>query len=72
MPLSIIYSASYCFTVFAYKLHSDQFSSCLFPRQISVKIPVILRTLDFFYKNLGFCLELGLLNSETEIGTGVA
>ena len=31
-----------------------------------------LRTLDFFLSNLGFCLELGLLNSETEIGTGVA
>ena len=29
-------------------------------------------TLDFFTSNLGFCLELGLLNSETEIGTGVA
>ena len=29
-------------------------------------------TLDFFKSNLGFCLELGLLNSETEIGTGVA
>ena len=28
-------------------------------------------TLDFFYK-LGFCLELGLLSSETETGTGVA
>ena len=26
----------------------------------------------FFKSNLGFCLELGLLNSETEIGTGVA
>ena len=24
-----------------------------------------------FISNLGFCLELGLLNSETEIGTGV-
>ena len=31
-----------------------------------------LNTLDFFISNLGFCLELGLLNSETEIGTGVA
>ena len=29
-------------------------------------------TLDFFISNLGFCLELGLLNSETEIGTGIA
>ena len=29
-------------------------------------------TLDFFTSNLGFCLKLGLLNSETEIGTGVA
>ena len=29
-------------------------------------------TLDFFMSNLGFCPELGLLNSETEIGTGVA
>ena len=29
-------------------------------------------TLGFFISNLGFCLELGLLNSETEIGTGVA
>ena len=28
--------------------------------------------LDFFIRNLGFCLELGLLNSETEIGNGVA
>ena len=27
-------------------------------------------TLDFFYKQL--CLELGLLNSETKIGTGVS
>ena len=26
----------------------------------------------FFISNLGFCLELGLLNSETEIGTVVA
>ena len=26
----------------------------------------------FFISNLGFCLELGLLNSKTEIGTGVA
>ena len=26
----------------------------------------------FFKSNLGFCLELELLNSETEIGTGVA
>ena len=25
-----------------------------------------------FISNLGFCLELELLNSETEIGTGVA
>ena len=31
-----------------------------------------LNTLDFSYKQLGFCLELDLLNSETEIGTGVA
>ena len=29
-------------------------------------------TLDFFISNLGFCLELGLLNSETETGTGFA
>ena len=29
-------------------------------------------TLDFFISNLGFCLEFGLLNSETEIGTEVA
>ena len=28
--------------------------------------------IDFFTSNLGFCLELGLLNSETGIGTGVA
>ena len=26
----------------------------------------------FFISNLGFCLRLGLLNSETKIGTGVA
>ena len=26
----------------------------------------------FLISNLGFCLELELLNSETEIGTGVA
>ena len=26
----------------------------------------------FFISNLGFCLELGLFNSETKIGTGVA
>ena len=26
----------------------------------------------FFISNLGFCLELGLLNSKTEIGIGVA
>ena len=25
----------------------------------------------FFISNIGFCLELGLLNSETDIGTGV-
>ena len=43
MLLSIIYSPSYGFTMFDYKVHSDQFSSRLFPRQISVKIPVILR-----------------------------
>ena len=29
-------------------------------------------TLNFFYKQLRIFLELGLLNSETEIGTGVA
>ena len=28
-------------------------------------------TLDFFISNLGFRLERGLLNSETEISTGV-
>ena len=28
--------------------------------------------LIFFISNLAFCLELGLLNSKTEIGTGVA
>ena len=32
----------------------------------------ISSTLDLFLSNLGFCLELGLLNSETETGTGVA
>ena len=26
----------------------------------------------FFISDLGFCPELGLLNSETEIGTGIA
>ena len=26
----------------------------------------------FFISNLGFCLEPGMLNFETEIGTGVA
>ena len=31
-----------------------------------------LITVDFFISNLGFYLELGLLNSETEFGTGVA
>ena len=31
-----------------------------------------INTLDFFISNLGLCLELGLLNSETEIGTGIA
>ena len=31
-----------------------------------------LCTRFFFISNLGFCLELGLLNSETKIGTGVA
>ena len=30
-----------------------------------------LNTLDFFISNLGFCLGLGLLNSETETGTEV-
>ena len=29
-------------------------------------------TVEFFTSNLGFCLELGLLNSETKIGTGIA
>ena len=29
-------------------------------------------TLGFSISNLGFCPELGLLNPETEIGTGVA
>ena len=33
---------------------------------------LILPTLDFFISNLGFCLELGFLNSEIETGTGVA
>ena len=28
--------------------------------------------LHFFISNLGFCLELGLLNCKTKIGTGVA
>ena len=32
----------------------------------------ITTTLDFFISNLEFCLELGLLNSETEIVTGTA
>ena len=39
----LLYSASYCFTVFDYKRYSDdRFSSGLFPWQVSVKIPVIL------------------------------
>ena len=33
---------------------------------------IYLITLYFCISNLGFCLELGLLNSETKIGTGVA
>ena len=37
-----------------------------------LKCKLLMHTLDFFISNLGFCLELGLLNSETEIGTGVA
>ena len=32
----------------------------------------LIYTRFFITSNLGFCLELGLLNSETEIGTGVA
>ena len=38
----------------------------------ALQIKVFQDTLHFFLSNLGFCLELGLLNSETEIGTGVA
>ena len=37
-----------------------------------LKCKLLMHTLDFFISNLGFCLELGLLNSEAEIGTGVA
>ena len=33
--------------------------------------PILYYTRFFLISNLGFCLELGLLNSETEIGTGV-
>ena len=29
-------------------------------------------TLNFFISYLGFCLQLGLLKSETEAGTGIA
>ena len=43
MFLSIIYSASYCFTIFDYKLQSNLFSGRLFSQQVSVKIAVILR-----------------------------
>ena len=32
----------------------------------------ILVNQAFFISSLGFCLELRMLNSETEIGTGVA
>ena len=41
-------------------------------QKISRFSPSMLTTLDFFISNLGFCLEHGLLNSETEISTGVA
>ena len=37
-----------------------------------LKCKLLMQTLDFFISNLGFCLELGLLNSETVIGIGVA
>ena len=41
------------------------------PRKI-MNSTVTHYTRFFFVSNLGFCLELGLLNFETEIGTGVA
>ena len=37
-----------------------------------LKCKLLMQTLDFFISNLGFCLELGLLNSGAEIGSGVA
>ena len=42
-----------------------------FANDFSRKIFLILHYI-FFKSNLGFCLELGLLNSETKVGTGVA
>ena len=39
---------------------------------IYIYIYIYMYTLDFFISKLGFCLELGLLNSETKIGSGVA
>ena len=56
--------------------HCEQFFGKVFERKAD-KCYSILKshrhdTLDFFISNLGFCLELRLLSSETEIGTGVA
>ena len=59
-------------------LHLKDFSATVH-RKLSLKtvdtdVSSVLSvyTRFFFISNLGFCLELGLLNSETEIGTGVA
>ena len=41
-------------------------------RLIEVILNIFFWAYNFMISNLGFCLELGLLNSETEIGTGVA
>ena len=62
--------------VFTICFHCEQFFGKVFERKAD-KCYSILKshrhnTLDFFISNLGFCLELRLLSSETEIGTGVA
>ena len=41
-------------------------------KSMMMMMMIIIINSIFFKSNLGFCLELGLLNSETEIGTVVA
>ena len=57
-----------------YSLNTDSFIMCLswVEDWFVEKEMLALDKVRLIRFNLGFCLELGLLNSETEIGTGVA